>query len=422
MTPIRILFFLHSPNPFPGASWVRIEFFAQYFRNNGNEVSVSGSFSLKTLSKAGRRNLNGINILNITPIIMTTDLFSLVFNILSSFFSSFISLILQRPQIVIISVPTGETALGSYIASRLLRIRKVIFDYRDEWEDHIINKTKSGIYKKSYRYLKNLMTKCYTNSDLVVTTTERFAYKLRSRGVNDVKVVANGADINIFKPYDKNKSRHEIGLNEHDFVLVYSGSIGVYYRLDIVIKAMQKVGSKTHNIKLLMVGRGHTIQEMLDLAKELGLANNVFYLGAKIDKIELAKIFSASDIGVVPYDANPLWKNSMPVKALEYLACGLPIIATAYEDSVLGNLICENKIGIIAQPESIESLAQAIEKMYNYYYSAKKSNEDEADSGINLLRREIGERTTLLVKVKFDRNEISKRFLTLLENDSKDLK
>jgi glycosyltransferase involved in cell wall biosynthesis len=353
---------------------------------------------------------------------MTSNLLSLVFNIVSSFFCSSICLILARPQTVIISVPYGETGLGSYAAARLFRIKKVIIDYRDEWEDHIINKSKPGVYKKMYRYLKKFMTECYINSDLVVTTTERFADKLVARGVADVRIIANGADINIFKPYDRKASRAKIGMDEHDFVIIYSGTIGVYYRLDIVIRAMEKISSKIHNLKLLMVGRGST-KKMLDLAKEVGMSENVIYLGSKMDKIELAKIFSASDIGIIPYDANPLWKNSMPVKALEYLACGLPIIATVYGDSVLAELICENNVGLVAAPESVDSLALAIEKMYDFYCSsACKNQDDDVDRGNSLFTKEARERSASLVKNNFDRNEISKHFLTILENDCRHLR
>ncbi|HEY7227751.1 MAG TPA: glycosyltransferase family 4 protein [Nitrososphaeraceae archaeon] len=407
---------MHSPNPFPGASWVRTEFFAQYFKNKGNTVAISGSFSLKTLGKAGSRTLDGLKILNITPIIMAPNLLSLVFNITSSFIFSTVSLILLRPKIVIISVPNGETGLGSYIATRLLRIRKVVIDYRDEWEDHVINRISPGIYKKSYLYLKRTMTKCYTKSNLVVATTQPLAQKLISRGIKDVKVIANGADVNVFKPYDKQKSRAEIGIDKKDFVLVYSGGIGAYYRLDIVIKAMQKASIKIHNLRLLMVGRGHTIQEILDLAKEIGLAGNVQYLGAKMNRDELAKIFSASDIGLIPYDSNPLWKNSIPVKALEYLACGLPIIATVYEDSVLAKLINENEVGLVALPESVDSLAFALEKIYEVYFSASETKKNEVDKIDNSFEMEVSKRAILLIKTNFDRNELTRHFSALLEN------
>jgi glycosyltransferase involved in cell wall biosynthesis len=415
MISTRILFFMLWPIPFYAAGWIRIEFFAQHFKKRGNEVAVAGAFSLKTLKKWGSKDLNGVQILNITPMITMSNLFSLLFNTLSSFFPSLISLLLLRPQIVVISVPNGEGSLGCYIATKLFRTKKVIFDYRDEWEDYGINQAKSRIYAKAYHYLKNLMTKCYANSDLVITTTKSFADKLSSRGVTNVEVVSNGADINIFRPYDRISSRSALGMSENDFVLVYSGGGAPYYRLDIIIRAMQKVSNNISNMKLLMIGQHDIIYDkMLDLSKQLGLSNNVFYLGVKTDKVELARIFSASDIGIVPYDANPLWRNSMPVKALEYVACGLPIIATVYEDSFLGKLICENKVGITAQPENIDSLAQAIERMHSYYRNSERIS-DEEGSANNLFIRQARERGVFLVQKNFDRNKLAERFLVLLE-------
>jgi glycosyltransferase involved in cell wall biosynthesis len=395
---------LYLPNPFPGAAWRRIEFFAEHLKNKEHEVFIAGTFSAKSLDKAGLTRVNEIRILNVIPIIMASNMFSLIFNILSSIFTSVALFIFLRPETVIISVPNGETALGSYIVAKLFRTKKVVIDYRDEWEDHIISRPKSGIYKKSYRYLKNLMTKCYSNSGLVITTTEPLAYNLTSRGVRDVKVVPNGADIDIFKPYcNKYALRSKTGFDGCDLIMVYSGGIGLYYRLDIVLKALKKINDKVQNVKLLMVGYGSNIEKIVNLAVELGLQNNVFYLGAKMEKIELAEILSSSDIGLVPYDSNSLWKNSMPVKALEYLACGLPIIATVYKDSILGKLISENKIGMIADPEDVDSLADVMEKMY------------ENNKRNSSFLKDAGNRGILLVKERFNRNTIAEQLFSLLK-------
>jgi glycosyltransferase involved in cell wall biosynthesis len=416
---MKILFFLHYPNPFPGAGWIRIEFFAHHFKKKGSEVAIAGAFSLSTIKKFGSKRMNGIKIINIIPTVMISNILSLAFNIISSFFASLVSLLLTRPETVVISVPNGEAAFGSYIAIKLFRVKRVVFDYRDEWEDYIINRVKSRIYKKAYRYLKNLMTNCYINSDLVITTTDRFARKLTSRGVRNVVVVSNGADTNIFRPRDKAISRKSIHLNEYDFILVYSGSGASYYRLDVLVRAMRRIANKVDNMKLLIVGEGSTINEALDLSKQIDLSSMILYLGNKTDKIELAKIYSASDIGIVPYDANPLWKNSIPVKALEYLACGLPIIATVYDDSVLGKLISENNVGVIAKPEDADSLAQAIEAMYDCHYRNKLGN-NVGERNDQRSVTQIQENAVRLIRKKFDRNEIAEQLLILLKNtDSK---
>jgi hypothetical protein len=47
---LKVLFFLGFPNPFPGARWARIGFFAEDWFNEGNAIEVLGAFSY-TLKK-----------------------------------------------------------------------------------------------------------------------------------------------------------------------------------------------------------------------------------------------------------------------------------------------------------------------------------------------------------------------------------
>lgn len=388
---MRILFFLHSPNPFPGAQWRRIEFFAEYFESRGHEVSVVGAFSLMSIRKAGLIRFKGIRLLNITPIIMMTNIVSLTFNMASSLAACIIPFLLLRPDIVVISVPVGETAFGPFVGTKLFRTKRVVLDYRDEWEDYAIKMAKSRVHKKACESLKMLMTKFYSKTYVVMAVTGAIAINLLSRGLRNVKVVTNGADTRVFKPYDKHRVRTKIGLEVDDFVIVYSGALGAYYRLDLVIKALEKIAIKEDNVKLLIIGRGQTgIENIINQARQIGLQDKVLFLGEKSDKKEIAEILSAADVGIIPYDSNPLWKNALPVKSLEYLACGLPVIATTYNDSVLGKLICENQVGVISDPENVESLVLSIENMY---YDTT-------------FLKEAGKRGVSIIEERFDRNKI----------------
>jgi glycosyltransferase involved in cell wall biosynthesis len=396
---LRILFFLHLPIPFPGAAWTRIQFFSSYFRDKGHKVIIAGAFSLKSKDRAGTRSYEDIDILNITPMVFMGNIFSLIFNTISSIITSIIPIILARPDLVIISVPPGETALGAFIAAKLFR-RKLVVDYRDEWEDSTIRSSKSYIFRRSYGLLKVLMNQCYLTSNIVVTVTQPLADSLSSRGVTEIKIVSNGADCNVFKPYDKNVSRKKLGIDEDDFILIYSGGIELYYRLDIVLRALQKASRKAPNLKLVLVGVGYddSLKDLLKIARDEAIDSKVLYLGAKFDKKALAEILSASDTGIVPYDGNPMWKNSLPAKAFEYCACGVPVIATTYKDSILGKLINDNKIGLRCDPENVDSLAEAIEKIYNDH----------------LFIQEASKRATTLIRERFDRNKIAEDFLNIL--------
>ncbi|MFZ0896274.1 MAG: glycosyltransferase [Candidatus Nitrosopolaris sp.] len=112
----------------------------------------------------------------------------------------------------------------------------------------------------------------------MVTVTEARVNSLSLRGVKNVKLATNGADCDIFKPYDKDAARSKIGFDSKDFILVYSGGIGFYYRLDIVVKALKKVSGKARNLRLLMVGYGSKIETVLDLSREEGLEKNLFII------------------------------------------------------------------------------------------------------------------------------------------------
>jgi len=43
--------------------------------------------------------------------------------------------------------------------------------------------------------------------------------------VANVRLVPNGADVTVFKRYDKNIIRRKLGLGDNDFIIVYSGGI-----------------------------------------------------------------------------------------------------------------------------------------------------------------------------------------------------
>ncbi len=61
---------------------------------------------------------------------------------------------------------------------------------------------------------------------------------------------------------------------------------------------------------------------------KLSVYSNFNYLGKK-GKSELPKYYHSSDVGIIPYNTSYLFvKYSNPMKAYEYLACGLPVVST----------------------------------------------------------------------------------------------
>ena len=63
---MKILFILGFANPFTGAGWTRIGFFADKWSRKSHTIEVLGAFSCKAFSKKGVKKLNNINTSNLT--------------------------------------------------------------------------------------------------------------------------------------------------------------------------------------------------------------------------------------------------------------------------------------------------------------------------------------------------------------------
>jgi len=384
---MKILFVLGFANPFAGAGWTRIGFFAEKWSRKGHMIEVLGAFSYKAFSKRGVKRLSNINIFNLIFNMNLTHPLIFILNALISFAVSTLVLLLRKPNVAMVSVPTGDVGVGAILACKLTRTKRIV-DYRDEWEDYSASITKSKAAKLFYSTVKRLTTALYASCRMIAAVTPNLEKALMKRGLRNVALITNGADVQTFKPLNVKK-------DGNNFTIFYSGVIGGCYRLDVVVKAVKKLVDKgLNNICLLIAGEGE-ITKILNLAKELGITGHIKFFGSVNDKKEIAKLIATSDVGIIPYDDNPLWKNSVPAKFYEYCACGIPVVATVYEDSLLAKIIKGYGIGLTAQPMNEQKLAESINLLYR-------------DSAF---KRLAGRRARLLIEEKFNRNKIAEEFL-----------
>ena len=112
---------------------------------------------------------------------------------------------------------------------------------------------------------------------------------------------------------------------QNSFLLVSHGSILERYGYQTIARALKLINSKTHNIRLLVVGEGEYKREIERLVKDLRLEERVKFIGY-VPFDEIPMIISRADIGIVPI----LCKYpTLPNKLFEYIALGIPTIASA---------------------------------------------------------------------------------------------
>lgn len=168
-----------------------------------------------------------------------------------------------------------------------------------------------------------------TRADLVVSVSDELAELRRSQGAKNVIVSPNGVDYNLFSKGQYKK--------EHAPTLVYAGGLADYQGIDLPIRCLPELVKLLPKIRFLILGTGPYESEIRAMIKELELEETIFLLGAQEHK-KLPDYFSESDIAVATVKPRILTRFSAPYKIPEYLAAGLPIIATKIKKKQMDNM------------------------------------------------------------------------------------
>jgi glycosyltransferase involved in cell wall biosynthesis len=133
----------------------------------------------------------------------------------------------------------------------------------------------------------------------------------------------------------------------------------------------------------------------------LGLKENVIFLGEKRREI-VAKILPYCDLGVIPFDDDPLWLSAYTTKIFEYCASCLPVVVSIIVGADLEKLVKENDIGFVTEPMRPKELAEVILKAY--------------DNRERLIEMRVNARR--LAVERFDREKIARKMVEILLSPS----
>ncbi|MHB8206186.1 N-acetyl-alpha-D-glucosaminyl L-malate synthase BshA [Mucilaginibacter sp.] len=134
----------------------------------------------------------------------------------------------------------------------------------------------------------------------------------------DIKVIPNFIDLSRFSLKAKDHFKKAIA-PEGEKILIHTSNFRRVKRTEDVIRIFAKVIKKIPS-KLLMVGDGGERSDCEQLCRDLGVSDNVRFLG-KQDAIE--EILSVGDLFLMPSQS-----ESFGLAALEAMACKVPVISS----------------------------------------------------------------------------------------------
>jgi len=198
----------------------------------------------------------------------------------------------------------------------------------------------------------------YAHCTKIFTTSNSFVKSIANRGVPAEKIEywPQYAE-DFYMPLTKT-SIWEIP-NDDVFNIIFAGNIGNAQGLDILPKTavLLKERKLDRKIRFNIVGDGR-YKASLD---ELVNSNNVtdmFNFIPKQPATLIPKFMAASDAAFLCLTNNPLFAMTIPAKLQSYMACGIPVIASA--DGETEKIITEAKAGVCSPSGDVHNLAEVI--------------------------------------------------------------
>ena len=157
----------------------------------------------------------------------------------------------------------------------------------------------------------------------VITEALRGAY---SWGKDKSQIVPNGVDAELFAPQQGASLRERLGVSD-DFVIGYVGLLREWVELEPPLKALAHSKEELPKAKLLIVGEEGALQQVKDLAAKYGVTDRVLFAGT-VPYTEVPQYMAAMDVCLIPIAESADCQRAFPLKLLEYMACGKPVIST----------------------------------------------------------------------------------------------
>jgi glycosyltransferase involved in cell wall biosynthesis len=181
--------------------------------------------------------------------------------------------------------------------------------------------------------------------DLVVALSHRMKMNLEAAGISPVEVVHNGVPARSMRP----------PLTEPPTV-AFAGRLVAEKGVDFLLRGFAPVVTQVPNARLLIAGQGVEENALRTLAEQLGIAENITWLG-HLPRGEMEKHFDSAWVQVVP----SLWEEPFGNVTTEAMMRGTAVIACKV--GAQPEIVSEGKTGFLVQPHDIGALSSALGKL-----------------------------------------------------------
>lgn len=206
-----------------------------------------------------------------------------------------------------------------------------------------------------YRLPRRMIQWAAREAAALITVCQALKDALIELGVpgEKITVLRNGVDLERFAPVDRREARAKLGLNRPTLLSV--GYLIERKGHHIAIESLRELPE----YELLIVGEGEERVSLENLARTLGVAERVRFLGV-IPQGNLNLYYGAAD-ALVLASSREGWANVL----LESMACGTPVVATRSWGTP--EVVTAPEAGVLMEERSTVALVRAVRQLFARY-------------------------------------------------------
>ena len=311
-------------------------------------------------AKRRREVWNGIDIIRIPLIARGSSSIGMVANYSSFVVSGFVKNLLSNIKADYVFTfevsPMTQALIGCWYAKKH-HVPHYLY-VQDLWPENVI--TVTGISNPAIiKPIDKMVDYIYKNTDEIFATSPSFVEAICNREVNvpheKVHYWPQYAE-EFYKPLEK-KAVKEIP-EDGSFKIIFTGNIGTAQGLQILPKTAELL--KGENVKFVMVGDGRYLEEFENEIQKRNVQDK-FLMVPRQPAERIPELLAACDAAFLSFQDDPLWTKTIPAKLQSYMACGMPIIASAAGETK--RIIEEAECGVCCAIGDVEQLGKSIKVM-----------------------------------------------------------